>query len=305
MVDTRKVRTLIRLSDGRIKTMRDPIATRALKRGGYADYDGVERLKNRSFSFIIPYMYSQEREGLFLASLQNLTEHIGKRNVEVCIHEVGPKRTLPNWEGVPNYKYLFTKYEGVFHRAWALNVAAKHVATGNVFVFLDSDLLYTKSWFEEILTCNLPAIAWGKMYFLDKESTRLYIEEDIFQPVKWEGRKIRKPHIDGAAGGASFIPRKIFFEVCGIPEDFRGTWGGEDNAFMAKITKYGYPLWRFKSILYHMYHEHKTAREMDILLRAKQMIKWSRKDWLKHTENIKQWGQVDDPKMHMYAHLSG
>lgn len=307
MVDKRKVRTLLRLRDGQIKRMRDPQAAKAIKKGGYIDYSKIfeheERLRNRSFSFIIPYMYSPEREELFFASLENLAEHIKDRDMEICVHEIGRERTLPDWHA-KNYKYLFTNYDGIFNRAWALNVAAKHMATGDVFIFIDSDLIYTQQWFNEILLCASPAIAWGKMYYLNMESTRLYLEKDIFQPVKAEERKVRKPNIKGAAGGASFIPRKIFFAVHGIPEDFGGTWGGEDNAFMAKIAKYGYPVLKFKSTLYHMYHEHRTGRDMTILLKVKEMVDWSKEDWLKHTRNIKQWGERDHPKMHMFAYLS-
>lgn len=275
--------TVRRISDGRIKFVPEFLARKQVSKGNH------EIIEDTRISIVIPYMHSPERERLFKACLKTLPAPEKNPDIEICIHEIGPVQKLKQATS-PNYKYMFTKYDRVFNRAWAINVAVREMTTAKKLVLMDGDLIVSKDWLNEIYRCPGPAIGWGQMFYLDEASTERYLKKKILSdPKKTKDRGVRKPHPSSTAGGISLVPRDIFFDVHGIPEDFLGSWGGEDNAFMLKIAQYT-KLWPIKSLVYHMYHSHQTNRLRYINLIARDMQNWTREDWDKHTENSKNWG---------------
>ncbi len=193
-----------------------------------------------TFSIIIPFMYLGDRWELFKASIECLYDHTKMySNIEIIVHETAPTRFLTD-EFVSKYniKYIYSKWVNHFHRGWSLNVAAKQKASGNIFVFFDADLLITKQWVTELLNCNTTdiKIGWGKMHNLNKNSTDHYIKTG--QILRGFDRT-RKPSSHGAGGGINIIPKDIFYEVKGWPEEFT-SYGGEDNAFNFKLHALGY-----------------------------------------------------------------
>ena len=113
------------------------------------------------FSVIIPYMHTKERYPLLMACLSSI-----KSDVEICLVEIGKERNI----FIPNdIKYMFIKYDGVMHRAWALNIGAKHLSTGNRLILLDADVIIPSNFFEIMKRINFPAVAWNRMYYLNNK----------------------------------------------------------------------------------------------------------------------------------------
>lgn len=250
----------------------------------------------RSISIIIPYMHTEDREPLLYACLRTLPQSTKKLKIEVCIHEIGTQKKLDE-SLLQADKYLFTKYDGAFHRAWALNVAVKTMAKYSTLVLMDGDLIITDAWKKELITAGGPSIAWGEMRYLTKKDTDYYLKTGLLQPnIKtWAERGIRKPAVYGAAGGITLLHRNTFFEVSGVPEDFKGIWGGNDNTFMAKIRRYGYRLQPMRSKIYHMYHSKNRPPTNEALQNlAKRMLRYDRNEWIAHTKKCKEWG-IGDP----------
>src|SRR5574343_555665 len=90
-----------------------------------------------NYSILIPYQHSSEREPLLQQTISRLFEVSGG-SLEICVHEVGssPNLSLPS-----RCKYAFTKYSGVFHRAWAINRGVQLLCSNEMLVLMDGDLL--------------------------------------------------------------------------------------------------------------------------------------------------------------------
>jgi len=248
--------------------------------------------KNLTYDIIIPFMYNDDRFDLFEASIKCLYSYFKNNDrVNIIVHETAPERHLTT-DFIKKYgiKYIFSKWEEVFHRAWALNVPAKHLSTADIFVFFDADLLITDEWVDELLNCSnsMVYIGWGKMYNLDKNATQHYINTgELIERYE----RIRIPNPNAAAGGINIIPSPIFFDIKGWDESFRNTYGGEDNVLHCKLQKLGYkPNNFFKSAVYHLYHEHKTYRNPKRFMLLKKMALYDKQKWLRHIESTK-WGE--------------
>ena len=234
-------------------------------------------------SVIMPYMHSVERLPLLMETIKALPNE-----VEICILEIGKKQCL---DLDKKYKYKFVKYNSIFHRGWAMNVGVRELSSGSKLILMDADVIVTPIWIKEIQECNFPAVAWGSMYYLTEESTQSFLNNDLSKPIKFE--KIKTPALLGPAGGITIIDRKLFYEIKGFPENFEGTWGGEDNVLFSKLINYGYPFRHLKSQVSHLYHSKSTPRNMEILLFAREMLRWSKKDWDIELKKIgDRWGKI-------------
>lgn len=217
------------------------------------------------YSVIIPYQHLPERESLLYRCIESLVLS-SNGQLEICIHEVGeePKLNLPS-----KYKYLFTEYQGVFHRAWAINRGVKKLATKEMLILMDGDLIVTPEWYQEVIECDCPSVGWGRINSLDAHG---------------EIEKSKTPSKGSAAGGITIIPHQLFLDLSGIPEDFIGSWGGEDNAFWSKLTSLGYPFRSLSSTITHLYHPKTTPRIRKIQKKALPMFYWNSGQWKDHVE---------------------
>ena len=236
----------------------------------------------KDISIVLPYMHTAERHVLLQECLRCLEQTVGE--AQICLHEIGTEQHLSD-DG--RYRYLFSKYDGVMHRAWALNRGVRHLATGSKLVLMDADLVVNRQWFEEIRRCRAPSVAWGRIYYLDRQSMEAYFAGK----GGWSYWRIVMPAIDGCAGGISCIDHELFFDVGGVPEDFEGTWGGEDNTLFAKILSRGYAFAHFSSQIYHLFHEPTTPRVEHKRQQARNMLIWSKGAWDRHIAAVgDQWG---------------
>lgn len=258
----------------------------------------TESYEEKTYSIILPFMFNGDRFPLFIASLDSILHLIkNNNNWELCIHETGPKQHLNNYFFADyqdyNIKYKYTKYDRIFHRAWALNVGVKYLANNNYLILGDSDLLYTQEWFNSIQKIKEPCAGWEKCNMLTKDATEYYLRH---KTIKSDFVETHCPHKANDAGKITFIPKKVFYEICGVPEHFKDTYGGEDNALAAKLEAFGYIFHGIKNAtIYHLYHEHKTVCNINITKQAHDMLwKWDKNRWLE--ENKKEWGKITYPK---------
>lgn len=256
---------------------------------------------NNIFSIIIPFMYNGDRYPLFEASIERLHKYTKDyKNIEIIVHETSPSRFISN-KFIKKYdiNYMYSKWDNLFHRAWNLNVPAKHIAKGDVFVFFDADLLIDEKWVKELLNCdkNQYYIGWDRITYLNEEGTNHYLKNKVILSSQME--RINKPSItgSGANGGINVIPRKMFFEIGGWPEDYNGLgYGGEDNSFYFKIDKLIGSTKVFKSRIFHLYHSHNTERKQERMPIFKNHSLFDKQKWYKHLSNNYKWGVHPDIK---------
>jgi len=235
-------------------------------------------------SVVIPYMHTSERLPLLVETIKTLPKEL-----EICILEIGKEQYL----NPRKYKYKFVEYDSdIMHRGWALNVGVRELSTENKLVLLDADIIVSPAWLEEVKNCNYPAVAWGQMNYLTKESTQIFLDNDL-KPKYLSYEKIKTPRLDGPAGGITVIDRKLFYEIKGVPENFENTWGGPDNTLFAKLKAFGYPFRNLKSAVIHLFHSKNTPRNLNIALYAREMLRWSKKEWDIELEKIgDNWGRI-------------
>jgi GT2 family glycosyltransferase len=165
----------------------------------------------------------------------------------------------------------------------------KEMATGDILILMDGDLLVTPGWVSEVLSCNILSTGWGKLSDISEEGTLKYLKTKYIDSSLV--KSVRAPAMGGAAGGITVVPAKLFKYVGGIPEDFLGSWGGEDNAFWAKMKALGNEVNRFSSEVYHLYHSPSTPRVRTIQDKIKPMMSWNGSQWKSYIDYVgDSWG---------------
>jgi len=251
-------------------------------------------IKWNKISIIIPFMYNGDRINLFNICIENLYNLIkNDSNIELVIHETGPEQYLTNdWIKKYNIKYEFSKWNYVFHRGWSLNYAAKHISTGDLYVFMDADLIVDKQWINSIKNVSGVSIGWSEMINLNYNGTQKFINK------KWniqnsDIERIRKPNAYAAAGGINIYPKKVFYDIKGWCEDYYGTYGGEDNSTFLKLHNFNIPVHTINSKVFHLYHAHNTfkhPKRFEIFNKHKE---YTKSNWMKYINNIKSWGDKE------------
>lgn len=249
-------------------------------------------------SFIIPYRYQIEREKLLEATILNLPQW---DNIEICIVELDKEPYFKNTHNsykilskLYNIKYYFNYYEGVFHKALAINIGAKYLAVGKIFCILDGDIVFR---YQEDVLCDIfkygtsPCSAFHSMYFMDQKETKFFLIHGIF-PSRHPKEKMRFSSLGGLVGGLIIIPKNIFMEIKGVPEMFKGTWGKDDNALWMRLKAHGYNFRSLARCFYHLYHLHKTEKNQEITEQINVIKNWTILDWKKYDEKIgDNWGK--------------
>jgi len=255
----------------------------------------IKNKNTEKYDIIIPFMYNGDRFPLFEASIKCLYEKTKTiSNINIIVHETSSQQYITNdFIKKYNIKYIYSKWDEVFHRAWALNIPAKYYSNADIFVFFDADILITDEWLEELLYTDINKIyiGWGEMINLSEKATNQYIDNgDIINDYD----RIRHPHPNAAAGGINIIPKKIFLNIHGWDESFKNTYGGEDNVLYYKLLNLGYnPNNFFKSCIYHLYHKHSTFKDPKRFVIFQKIKCYNKNMWLDHINSIK-WGQKSE-----------
>lgn len=223
-------------------------------------------------SIIIPYKDHPERRSLLDAVRKRIRDlWIRADGLEVVISE--------------------QKNDAVFHRAWVLNKGAR-MSEGDLLIFMDGDLIVPAGYFS-MIDEDHPSVGWRRMLMARPETTKMYIDDLVgTDALKASAMNFRKPNMNCSAGGITIIERDLFFKLKGFPEDFKGTWGGEDNTFWYKLEAFGYEFRTVNADVIHLYHEQRTPRRSDIHEKHHQMSGWTKEKWQQRLNEIgDDWGK--------------
>jgi glycosyltransferase involved in cell wall biosynthesis len=188
-------------------------------------------------SVVIPHG-GAERLPHLATCLANLAQARGVSDITVVDMSPAPSalETARLWRA----KHVFTRSEGPFDRARALNIGAA-LAIGEFVLWLDNDLVFRPDFVER---------AVGELGRRGLDFLLPYSVIDYLSPTDSEG--VREGALDPAAcrpllslapermvsGGAGLVRTEFLRRYGGIPEGFRG-WGGEDNAWVHKAALLG------------------------------------------------------------------
>lgn len=155
--------------------------------------------------------------------------------------------------------YVYAPDPGPFNRARAVNIGCG-LAHNDLLLWSDNDLLYTpgliKTAIGELLMRNLDYIVpYAQIRYLSERDS-LSVLAGAEDPAHCKPLAVLGTGRGGAADGGVGLVRADFVRRYGaLCEEFRG-WGGEDNAWMHKVSvlgRAGATASRGQTI-YHLYH---------------------------------------------------
>ncbi|AZM51949.1 hypothetical protein DMA15_04525 [Streptomyces sp. WAC 01529] len=198
-----------------------------------------------------------------LACLRALADQEGGPGHRVTVVETdGEPRTREALDGVAD-RYVFARKDGLFNKAWAVNVGVMEatreaVPEGGYVCVLDADILVDRHFVarntarlrEDGHGTHLP-FRWSLS--LDAPSTLRAIglrndggAADV-PPSVLRGLLLREP-----PGGCVWLRTDVFHAVGGFDERYEG-WGGEDDDVVARLAAAA-PLRRYDDVLLHLDH---------------------------------------------------
>ena len=218
------------------------------------------KIQRQRVSVVIPHG-GEERLPHLAACLANLAQCGGHEIIVVDMSAAPTARHLASRWGA---KYVFTRGDGPFERARALNVGSQ-LSTGDLVLWMDNDLLAPRH-FLDVAAVELQRRG---LDFLIPYSSIDYVTEGdsasvmagVLDPARC---RIAMSLVPGrmVSGGAGLVRKQFLCDFGGIPEGFRG-WGGEDNAWVHKAGLFGRSTISSdrQQRLWHLYHPTSGAHD--------------------------------------------
>ncbi|WP_369192360.1 glycosyltransferase family 2 protein [Streptomyces sp. R08] len=157
-------------------------------------------------------------------------------------------------------RYVFAPKEGLFNKAWAVNVGAVDAQNDSLayLCILDADILVDRSFIARNVA-RLSAgdhathLPFGWSLSLDALSSKTAIELRTGRGVPdVPGALLRGLLLREPPGGCVWLRTEVFHAVGGFDERYEG-WGGEDDDIVARLAAAA-PLIRYDDQLLHLDH---------------------------------------------------
>lgn len=234
------------------------------------------------FTFIIAYKHRNDR----IHNLRRVLDWVtGFGGVEIIIVEQDKSPKLPSFT-FKGIKYIFTKSEMPFNKAWAFNVGLQHSTTQTI-VFGDCDLIMDPHKMIEALKqldnyeCVSP---YSRVIDLNSNEVNMNLEQmsKINRPGRGE-TDIQKICL---AGGIIMYRKNAIVKIGGFDQGFIG-WGGEDD-FQSHKSKIFLTWYEQSGTCYHLWHERGAPdptpyqRNLELL---NKLMSLSKEDLQKHINN--------------------
>ncbi|MCK9414968.1 MAG: galactosyltransferase-related protein, partial [Prolixibacteraceae bacterium] len=215
---------------------------------------------NNQISFIIPIRVdSVERERNLDVVLEQLNEI---ENVDISILEGDIKPLYRLKKEYSNVTYRFVEdSDPIFYRTKYLNQLLREVQ-GSIVGIWDADVITSK---EQILDAVKKIRSGGaimsfpydgRFIMLPPKNSDQLINSGLNKGLKKQVMNRYLAHGLHSVGGAFFVNKKIYLESGGENEYFYG-WGPEDAERVKRMEILGYPVYRAKGPLFHLYHPRK------------------------------------------------
>lgn len=206
-------------------------------------------------TFVIPVRIdSPERE----TNLDLIVKYLCKEtNAGILIMEGDTERLYQVKEDTPRINYFFTKdTDHIFYRTRYLNELINKASTPIVGVW-DTDVIIPVQQIEQAVISIRQGVSQisypydGSFWYLSKEIVYQYKKkQDITLLYKGiNTNSTGRP----AFGGAFFVDKEIYLQAGGENEKFYG-WGPEDLERVKRMEILGYPPYRAKGPLFHLWH---------------------------------------------------
>lgn len=203
------------------------------------------------FTFIIAYKHRNDR----IHNLRRVLDWVsGFGGVEIIIVEQDKSPKLPSFT-LKGIKYIFTKSDIPFNKAWAFNVGLQY-STTNTIVFGDCDLIMDPHKMIEALKqldnyeCVSP---YSRVIDLNPNEVNMNLDQmaKISRPGRGE-TDIQKICL---AGGIIMYRKESIIKIGGWDENSFYGWGGEDDYQSHKSKVFLNCYEQMGTTCYHLWHE--------------------------------------------------
>lgn len=204
----------------------------------------------------------------------------------IIVEQLGAMLNGKNMRG-PHYKHInSTKYlplrakrNNLFSPAWMCNCGVT-VAKGNIFLFLDTDLVFDRNYLEKISKFNKGFFfSFDRVFHLTKNVSQNVInklritQEDLHGATMYYSGSLLHP------GYAPCAQRSFFLNsLGGYNENYLG-WGGLDNDIAWRARSLQGQDFKLNNSIYHLWHPRTHAKTAKVIMNT-----W-RTTW-KHPEKI-------------------
>jgi hypothetical protein len=205
-------------------------------------------------SVVIPHG-GEARLPLLTATLTNLRQCRGVN--EVIVVEMGESTYARETARRLADKYIFTRHEGQFERARALNLGTP-LARSKLLLWLDNDIIAPPHFVEraaaELQARQLDSLTpYTSVAYLAPQDSEA-VRGGARNPSDCAAANVYYSH-RGMSGVATLVRQSFVRKYGGVCEEFRG-WGGEDDAWAWKARLLGQaaPTQSGDQCLYHLFH---------------------------------------------------
>jgi len=202
-----------------------------------------------SFSYIIPFKYTNDR----FETLKRVLENIKDLDCETIIIEQGKESILPTKEVNYNFKYIFLYNDMPFNKSWSLNIAYREASFDKI-VFGDADnLIETKYILEGISELDSFEMVSPHCRLVDLSQEESKMDFSNIWTINRPGRGETDHQKMTLCGAMTMFRKEALEKIAGWPEEFIG-WGAEDDAMSIKVQHF--LNWKcFDYNCYHLWHE--------------------------------------------------
>jgi hypothetical protein len=230
-----------------------PVNVRALQADGHEPT--VVRGRG-GLSVVLPFG-GAERLGQLAATLAALRACSGVD--QLIVAEVGAQPLALETAQRSDADYVFIGSEGAFDKARAFNTGSR-LAWNETLVWCDADLLVHEDFLaraqQEFASSGYDfMIAYSRIEYLDEQSS-LEVRAGRLRPAQGRLRRTIHARAGSTDGGICLLRAGFLRRHGGMVEGFRG-WGGEDNAWVHKVSVLGrVGLTRLRDqVAWHLHHE--------------------------------------------------
>lgn len=228
----------------------------------FTNGEGTMNEGKEGISVVIPHG-GEERLPHLKATLANLRQCKGVG--EIIVVETSSRPYALDVSHRWADKYVFTRHQGAFERARALNLGSSF-AEYDLILWLDNDLIvpldFAMRAASELRALQLDyLVPFSSLQYLSLADS-LGVMRGEQNPI--DCRAVNTIRSQDADGGTGLVKRSFFLRYGGLPEGFRG-WGGEDNGWLHKAWLLG-RVSRTRSHdqnVYHLFHPNSCRSHLD------------------------------------------
>ena len=215
-------------------------------------------IDRKSVSFVIPLRVDSQERAFNLDIVLEQLSMIECAEISILEADVVPRYKLKKKFSKVKYSFVYDE-SIVFYRTRYINQLLRQ-SKGSIVGVWDTDVIIDQNQIIDSVNSILEGKAVisfpysGDFFMLTEPDTRIFVDDYLSSGIvnkDWANTK--SPCVRHSVGGAFFVNKECYQDIGGENEHFIG-WGPEDIERVKRCEILGYPVFRTKGPLFHLYH---------------------------------------------------